>query len=116
MAKKSDCCRGLAPHLSSRFFKALSDPNRLAILARLAEDGSEMTVSEIAGCCTVDLSVVSRHLGALREAGILSAEKRGKMVFYQVRIRELVVALRDLADALESCCPNGVCKIKRKPA
>jgi ArsR family transcriptional regulator len=108
------CCGGLASHLSPRLFKALSDPNRLAILAHLAGCGSEMTVTDVAGCCTIDISVVSRHLGALREAGILSSEKRGKMVYYHVRTKEFVEALRGLADALESCCPDGVCRIEKE--
>jgi DNA-binding transcriptional ArsR family regulator len=114
MARKATCCAGLAPHLEPRLFKALSDPNRLAILAHLAEGGSEMTVTDVAGCCPVDISVVSRHLGALREAGIVTAEKRGKMVFYQVRAAELADALRALADALEACCPDGPCRAPEK--
>ena len=116
MTGKTTCCTTLAGHLEPRLFKALSDPTRLAILAHLAEGGSEMTVSDVACCCTVDLSVVSRHLGVLREAGILSAEKRGKMVFYQVRTSRIAGALRVLADALEACCPDGVCKTEEKEA
>jgi chemosensory pili system protein ChpA (sensor histidine kinase/response regulator) len=48
-------------------FSALADPTRLAILTSLAIGGSG-TVSEVAGCCPVDLSVVLRHLKILELA------------------------------------------------
>ncbi len=105
MPNNAPCCGGLAAWLSPRLFKALSDPTRIALLARLAEAEGERTVSELASQCPVDLSVVSRHLRTLREAGVLEAQKRGKEVFYRVRIAELATLLRRLADALEACCP-----------
>jgi ArsR family transcriptional regulator len=71
-------------------FKALSDPNRLAILQMLRDEcGGECrfeagdegkTVSEIAGCCEVGLSTVSHHLKELRLAGLIDCEKRGQWV------------------------------------
>lgn len=86
-------------------FKALSEPNRAAILAALVEARGRKTVSEIAECCTVDLSVVSRHLAVLRAAGVLEARKQGRQVQYRVRVAPLVAYLRRLADSLEACCP-----------
>ena len=79
------CCPDVAEVLEPRFFRALCDPNRVAILVRLARCGGPSTVSEIAACCPTDVSVVSRHLGMLRDAGILAADKRGKKVYYSVR-------------------------------
>ena len=71
-------------------FKALSDPNRLAILQMLRDEcGGECsfetgeggkTVSEIAGCCEVGLPTVSHHLKELRQAGLIVCEKRGQWV------------------------------------
>ena len=90
-----------------RLFRALCDPNRLVILARLAEQGAPATVSEVAATLPIDLSVVSRHLAMLRDAGILEAEKRGKEVYYSVRLGWLVGTLRGTADALAKCCPSG---------
>jgi DNA-binding transcriptional ArsR family regulator len=87
--------------LSPQFFKALGDPNRLALLARLTACCGPRTVSELATCCPIDLSVVSRHLAILREAGILEARKQGKEVHYTVRVEALVRELRAMADALE---------------
>jgi ArsR family transcriptional regulator len=52
----------------------------------------------------VDISVISRHLAILRDAGVVKAEKRGKQVFYQLNGEELAAALRAMADAVEACC------------
>lgn len=104
-------CPDLASLLPVELFKALSDPNRVAMLAGLAVGGTTQTVSEVAGRSPIDVSVVSRHLKILKRAGILDSEKRGKEVLYQVRIPYLVGLLRQLADALQACCPDGVCTI-----
>jgi DNA-binding transcriptional ArsR family regulator len=99
------CCAGLERWLSPALFKALADPNRVAILVALSDGGRERTVSDVAACCPVDLSVVSRHLRTLRDAGVLDARKQGKEVLYRVRFDALVAMLRNLADALQACCP-----------
>ncbi len=104
MAPGNACCAALQRWLSPEMFRALSDPNRLSILVALSDGGDERTVSEVAACRPVDLSVVSRHLRTLREAGIVDARKQGKEVFYRVRAAALVATLRGLADALEACC------------
>jgi DNA-binding transcriptional ArsR family regulator len=87
------------------FFKALADPNRIALLGRLATCCGSRTVSEVADCCPTDLSVVSRHLATLKQAGIVEAEKRGREVHYRVRYGEIARALRAMADAIDRCCP-----------
>ena len=89
----------------TELFRALSDSNRIALLGRLATSSSPQTVTEAAGCCPTDLSVVSRHLAILRDAGIVEARKRGRQVFYSVRYAELSRALREMADAIDTCCP-----------
>ncbi len=93
--------------LAPKLFKALCDPTRLRLLACLAKCGRPSSVSEIAECCSVDLSVVSRHLSVLHRAGILSAEKRSRTVFYCVEYQRFCRALRSLADAVQECCPEG---------
>jgi DNA-binding transcriptional ArsR family regulator len=99
------CCSGLGDVLTPDLFKALCDRTRLSILIRLAECCGEMTVSEVASCCPINISVVSRHLATLRDAGILEAVRRGKEVHYSVRAAALAKTLRDIADAVERCCP-----------
>lgn len=86
-------------HELAAIFKALSDPNRLAILQMLREecggecrfeaDGGGKTVSEIAGCCKVGLSTVSHHLKELRQAGLVDCERRGQSVWCSPNPRAL---------------------------
>ncbi len=94
----------LSELLSPEFFRALGDANRLGLLATLAEQSEPASVGELRSCCKVDLSVVSRHLAILRNAGVLEADRRGKQVFYRARTRSLARRLRGIADALERCC------------
>ena len=87
-------------------FRALADPNRVALIAWLARQRGPKTVSEIvaSGCCPVDFSVVSRHLQTLRDAGAVEAERSGREVRYRLGVTSLVHTLRHLADLLERCC------------
>jgi DNA-binding transcriptional ArsR family regulator len=105
-AEEASCCSGLQSLLAPKLFKALSDPRRIALLVRLAEAGEPCTVGAVADGSGVDLSVVSRHLAILREAGVIQCEKQGKEVRCEVQARSLARILRDLADALEACCPG----------
>ena len=89
------------------FFKALCEPNRLRILAELAQRCRPCTVSEVSRWCPVDISVVSRHHGVLRRAGVVEAQRRGKEVLYSVCAESVVGTLRRLADAIEACCVAG---------
>ncbi|MBX3379385.1 MAG: winged helix-turn-helix transcriptional regulator [Phycisphaeraceae bacterium] len=97
--------RPIDQHLSADLFKALSDPTRLRLLACLAKCSRPCSVSEIAECCSVDLSVVSRHLALLERAGVVDASKQGRVVSYTVRYAHVSGMLRALADALDLCCP-----------
>ena len=93
-------------HRLAAIFKALSDPNRLAILQMLREEcggecrfeagGEGKTVSEIAGCCEVGLSTVSHHLKELRQAGLIDCEKRGQWVHCSPNARALAAVERFL--------------------
>lgn len=115
------CSHLLGGPLSPGFFKALGDPNRLALLARLVDCREPCTVGEASCCCAVDLSVVSRHLAILREAGIVESERRGKEVHYSVRHDVIVQTLRQIADTIEACCSplqteqQGARKWTKKP-
>jgi DNA-binding transcriptional ArsR family regulator len=98
--------RGLDDVSSPQLFKALCDPNRVAILGHMSKRCVPMTVGQIAENLPVDISVVSRHLATLRKAGILIARKKGKEVLYSINSRNLVTTLRAIADAFEACCPE----------
>lgn len=96
----------LDAHLDPELFHALADPTRLALVRCIAQCARGCSVSEIAQCCAVDLSVVSRHLALLARAGILDSQRRGRTTLYRVRYAQLSATLRALADALDDCQPD----------
>lgn len=101
------CDRPVDELLDPQWFKALCDPTRLSLVGCLVKCGRPASVSEIAQCCAVDLSVVSRHLRVLERAGLVEATKAGRTVHYNARYAEFCRTLRALADAIEQCCPTG---------
>jgi DNA-binding transcriptional ArsR family regulator len=100
------CCRPIDGLLDPEWFKALCDPTRVRLLGCLVKCGRPCSVGEIAECCSVDLSVVSRHLQILERAGLLESRKQGRSVSYAVRYGDVCGTLRALADAIEQCRPG----------
>jgi DNA-binding transcriptional ArsR family regulator len=100
----SSCC-GIPGMPNPMFFRVLSDPSRLRIIAYLAECGTFRTVSQIAENVPVDLSVVSRHLTALKEERIVLSERRGREVYYRLDHTYLSRMFLSMANAIEQCCP-----------
>jgi ArsR family transcriptional regulator len=65
-------------------FKALSDPVRLRLFSKVASHASmEACVFDIQNV-GVSQPTVSHHLKKLRQAGLLSCERRGTWVYYRV--------------------------------
>ena len=58
-------------------FAALSDPTRRAILQMLLED--DMAVTDVAEPFEMSLAAISKHLGILSRAGLISQEQRGRV-------------------------------------
>ncbi|MBY0313694.1 MAG: metalloregulator ArsR/SmtB family transcription factor [Phycisphaerales bacterium] len=101
------CCQPIDDLLDPELFKALSDPTRVKLLGCIAKCGRACTVGEVAECCSVDLSVVSRHLRQLEQAGVLESQKDGRSVSYIVRYAHIAQTMRDLARAIDDCRPRG---------
>lgn len=78
------------------FFKALSDANRLKIIALLAKE--ELSVEQIAEMLGLSSSTVSHHLARLARVGLVSARAEG---YYSIYRLELGV-LTDMAQRLLS--------------
>ncbi len=85
------CC---APRAKPKFrnlstfaglFKALGDETRLTILGFLAAAGGEVCVCQIEDHVkSLSQPTISHHLRLLREAGLVTAERRGTWVYYAV--------------------------------
>ncbi|MFE3543291.1 ArsR/SmtB family transcription factor [Nocardia sp. NPDC059177] len=78
-------------------FKALADPVRLRLLSAIAAraDG-EACVCDLSAGIDVTQPTISHHLKVLREAGLLTSERRASWVYYRV----VPQALTRLADVL----------------
>ena len=82
---------------------ALADPTRLAIVRQLAGD-PEVCACDFTACCDVSQPTVSHHLKVLREAGIVTSERRGTWVWYRLEPS----AAERLARIAGSLLPGGL--------
>lgn len=63
--------------------RALGDPKRLKVAAMLART-EELCACEIQASLGVTHATVSHHMGVLRDAGLVEADKRGRWVHYRL--------------------------------
>jgi len=78
-------------------FKALADPTRREILRLLGQ--RDMTAGEIAAAFDRSPSMISEHLGVLRDAGLVVTERSGTSIVYSLNTaahEELLAAVMRL--------------------
>jgi len=68
----------------ARVLKALAHPTRLWMAEKLS--AGEMCVCEFVDEIEADFSTISKHLSVLKQAGIVADDKRGKQVYYTLRV------------------------------
>ncbi len=68
----------------ANIIKALAHPTRLWMTEQLAD--GERCVCEFVAVIDADFSTISKHLTVLKQAGIIVDEKRGKQVFYSLKV------------------------------
>lgn len=68
----------------AKIFKALGHPSRL-IMVKALQSG-EKCVCELQQLIGDDISTISKHLSVLKEAGIVTVDKRGTNVYYKLAI------------------------------
>ena len=73
-------------HMKARaeIFKALGHPARLAMVIALGK--GEQCVCDLQDLVGSDISTVSKHLTVLRSVGLVENDKRGKQVFYSLKL------------------------------
>lgn len=84
-------------------FRAVADSHRLKMLELLRR--GPRTAGELAGQFRMTQPAVSHHLAVLRRAGCVTAEKRGKEVYYSLN-----------RCCLELCCGELFVRVGMKPA
>jgi ArsR family transcriptional regulator len=78
-------------------FKAVADPTRLRLLSLItAHEGGEACVCELTDAFVLSGPTISHHLKVLREAGLITGDRRGTWIYY----RAVPDALATLAGAL----------------
>jgi ArsR family transcriptional regulator, arsenate/arsenite/antimonite-responsive transcriptional repressor len=67
---------------AANLLAALADPTRLTILNMLLASQGDVCVCDITASFSLGQPTISHHLRILREAGLISGDKRGKWVYY----------------------------------
>ena len=82
------CAPGEIPRLDlaaeAALFRALADPHRLTILAALDRADNDVCVCDFTDALPLSQPTVSHHLRILREAGLITGERRGTWVYYRL--------------------------------
>src|SRR5215471_8511119 len=69
-------------------FRTLADPTRRAIFERLCRDG-EQTVSALTARAKISQPAVSKHLGVLKQAGLVRDRQEGRNIHYSAQLGAL---------------------------
>src|SRR5262245_37048808 len=74
-------------------FRTLADPTRRALFERLCREG-EQTVGALTTRARISQTAVSKHLGVLKQAGLVSDRHEGRQTHYSAQL----IALAPLID------------------
>ena len=98
----------------AEIFKALAHPSRVLMVEALAD--GELCVCELQKLVGADISTVSKHLSVLKEANIVSSEKRGLNMYYSLEascvigfiscIEDMILEETECRTEMASCCKN----------
>jgi len=64
--------------------QAMADPVRLSIVRLLASSPGSVCACDFTDCCTVSQPTVSHHLKVLRDAGVVTTERHGTYIYYDL--------------------------------
>jgi ArsR family transcriptional regulator len=65
-------------------FRALADPTRVRLLSMIAAGDGETCVQELVDALDLSQPTISHHLKVLREAGLVTSDRRASNVYYRV--------------------------------
>jgi len=68
---------------ATSLFQLLSDPTRLRCLLLMQAEG-ELCVCELTHALNLSQPKISRHLAALRDAGVVSSRRQGQWIYYRL--------------------------------
>jgi ArsR family transcriptional regulator len=82
------CCAIDAPvppgtaESAADLLRAIADPTRLSMLACLRRARQAVCICDFTAAFNLSQPTISHHMGKLRNAGLVTAEKRGIWTFY----------------------------------
>lgn len=90
--------------IKANLFKALAHPIRIRVLEILSASGQPTPVSDLLAEIDVEPTLLSQHLAVLKRHHVVSGQRQGNAVFYELahpKVSELLVIARTfLADTL----------------
>ncbi|QND56025.1 ArsR/SmtB family transcription factor [Mesorhizobium huakuii] len=92
------------PDTHDMLFRTLADPTRRAIFERLCRQG-EQTVGALTSQSGVSQPAVSKHLGLLKQAGLVRDRHEGRQTHYSAQLSALAPLMdwtREMAGFWES--------------
>ena len=73
------------PNVHNVLFRALADPTRRALFERLCREG-EKTVGALTARAGVSQPAVSKHLGVLKQAGLVRDRHEGRQTHHSALV------------------------------
>lgn len=83
----------------SNVFKAISDPTRREILKLLNK--KDLSAGEIAEHFSISKPAITKHLNILKEAELISSEKKSKFVIYSINVSVLQEVLIEFVNIFD---------------
>lgn len=93
-------------------FNAIAEPRRRAILDALL-DGGAHSVGEVVAQLRIPQPTVSKHLGVLRQVGIVSVRRRGRHRLYRLNA-EALKPIHDWAEVFDRFWSHQVGRVKER--
>jgi ArsR family transcriptional regulator len=90
----------------AKIIKAMGHPSRLFIIEELSK--RECCVNELTAMIGADTSTVSKHLSVLKNAGIVTDEKRGNSIFYSLRCPCIMDFMECVEDVLSANAKENI--------
>jgi DNA-binding transcriptional ArsR family regulator len=103
------------PDPQNTLFRSLADPTRRALFERLCREG-ELTVGALTAQAGISQPAVSKHLGILKEAGLVLDRHEGRQTHYSAQraaLAPLIDWTRQMAGFWESRFDNLEDLLKR---
>jgi DNA-binding transcriptional ArsR family regulator len=97
---------------AANLFSALGDTTRLMLVQRLV-DASPLTATELGEGAAVTRQAVAKHLKVLEEAGVLSAEKRGRERLYSLE-RARIEHAQHVLDGISAGWDRALERLRRQ--